>query len=189
MTAIDAAFARARLGEHEGFAEWVRAVERPIRASLRAFARRVDVEAIVQEALLRMWVLAPRIALDGQNASLRYALKLVRNLALREAERMGRFEPLDPGEPGGNPGPSVQPQPPPDPGLRRAILDCIRRLSRMPARAIRARLEGGGVEPDRVLAERLGMTLNTFLQNVVRARRSLSECLESKGISAREYTA
>jgi len=189
VTAIDATFARARHGDHEGFAGWVRAVERPLRSSLRSFARQVDVEAVVQEGLTRMWVLAPRVALEGENASLRYALRLVRNLALREIERSGRFEPLDPGEPGENPGPAVQPEPPPDPGLRRAIFDCIGRLSRKPADALAARLRGDGVEPDRVLAERLGMTLNTFLQNIVRARRSLAECLESKGISTREYTA
>jgi len=113
----------------------------------------------------------------------------VRNLALREAERSSRFEPLDPGESGENPGPSVEPEPPPDPGLRRAIRDCLDRLSRKPAAALAARLRGEGAEPDRVLAERVGMTLNTFLQNIVRARRLLAECLESKGISTREYTA
>ena len=189
MTAIDAVFARARNGDHEGFAGWVRAVERPLRSSLRGFARQVDVEAVVQEGLTRMWVLAPRVVFEGENASLRYALKLVRNLALREIERSSRFEPFDPGGSGENPGPAVEPDPPPDPGLRRAILDCIGRLSRKPADALAARLRGDGIEPDRVLAERLGMTLNTFLQNIVRARRSLAECLESKGISTREYRA
>jgi RNA polymerase sigma-70 factor (ECF subfamily) len=189
VTAIDTAFTRARCGDPEGFADWVRAVERPLRSSLRGFARHVDVEAMLQEGLTRMWVLAPRVALTGDNASLRYALRLVRNLALREAERAGRFERLDPDDPGGNPGPTIEPEPPPDPGLRQAILDCLGLLSRRPAAALAARLRGEGAEPDRVLAERVGMRLNTFLQNVVRARRLLAECLESKGISTREYTA
>jgi hypothetical protein len=42
-----------------------------------------------------------------------------------------------------------------------------------------ARLRGG---PDRDLASSLGMRLNTFLQNIVRARTLLSRCLEAAGI-------
>ena len=38
----------------------------------------------------------------------------------------------------------------------------------------------------RTLAARLRMTVNTFLQNVVRARRHLAECLGSKGIDVPE---
>lgn len=183
-TAIDLGFEAARKGEAEGFAEWVRAVELPLRVSLRPFARQVDVEAIVQEGLLRMWVLAPRLALDGPNASLRYATRLVRNLALREIERLRRLPPA----PGDGADVVVQPVPPADRGLPRIIVDCFSRLPRKPREALLARVTDGASEPDRDLAARLGMRLNTFLQNIVRARRHLARCLESHGISPREYT-
>ena len=188
MSAVDVAFWRARSGDHEGFADWVRLVELPLRTSLRRLARRVDVEAIVQEGLLRMWLLAPTLALDGEDASLRYALRLVQNLALREAERLRRFDPLDPAQLEHSPELVVAPDPPPDPSLRRAILDCISRLPQKPREALQARLAGRGVEPDRALAERLRMSLNTFLQNIVRARRHLARCLESRGIAQGEYS-
>lgn len=184
MTPIDHAFLRTRHGDPEGFTDWVRAVELPLRGSLRRFARHVDVESITQEGLLRMWRLAPTIELEGKDASLRYALRLVRNLALREIERNRIYVPEDPE---GN-DPEVLPDPPPDPGLRRILIDCFGRLPRRPREALLARIRRGGVEPDRELAERLGMRLNTFLQNIVRARRSLARCLESHGVSSREYT-
>ena len=184
MSTLDHAFRRTQEGDHQGFTDWVRRVELPLRASLRRFARRVDVEAIVQEALLRMWTLAPTLTLDGEDASLRYALRLARNLALREAERVARFSPPDPGGSEVPPEPRVDPDPVPDPGLLRAILHCIGRLPVKPRAALQARLAAGGLEPDRALADRLRMSLNTFLQNVVRARRHLARCLESKGISA-----
>ncbi len=37
--------------------------------------------------------------------------------------------------------------------------------------------------PDRSLAEALGMRLNTFLQNVARARRLLADCLREAGVA------
>lgn len=182
MTPIDAAYRRARQGDHDGFADWVRLAERPLRTALRSFARVVDVEAIVQEGLLRMWVLAPTIALEGENASLRYVTRLARNLAVREAERMGIFVSMDRDDPAGHE-PEVAPGPISDPGLRRAIQDCLKRLPAKPGRALAARLRGQGSLPDRDLASGVRMTLNTFLQNVVRARKHMAECLESKGVA------
>ena len=44
------------------------------------------------------------------------------------------------------------------------------------------RLASDGTEDDSVLAARLGMSLNTFLQNFTRARKFLKECLEKAGI-------
>ena len=38
------------------------------------------------------------------------------------------------------------------------------------------------LDPDRSLAERVGMKLNTFLQNVTRARRLLADCLRRRGV-------
>jgi DNA-directed RNA polymerase specialized sigma24 family protein len=207
MTAVDTAYVLARAGSHAGFAEWVRLVELGLRRSLRGFSRQVDVESIVQEGLLRMWVLAPRLSLDGENASLRYALRLVRNLALREAQRMKTFAPIDgpgadeggggdggspPGGAGGGAGragaeDAVLPDPPSDPGLRKAILDCIGRLPRGNRRALVARLEGQGEIADRDIAADLRMKLNTFLQNIVRARALLRKCLGSRGIAVEEF--
>ena len=80
MTPIDQSFQRAQNGDPEGFTDWVRAVELPLRGTLRRFARHADVESIAQEGLLRMWRLAPTVKLEGDNASLRYAAVLVRNL-------------------------------------------------------------------------------------------------------------
>jgi len=184
MTPIDQAFRRAQHGDPEGFTDWVRVVELPLRGSLRRFARHVDVESITQEGLLRMWRLAPTVKLEGEDASLRYAVVLVRNLALREIERNRIYVPEDPE---GNE-PEVLPDPPPDPGLRRILIDCFGRLPRKPREALLARITRGGAEPDRTLADRLGMRPNTFLQNIVRARRHLARCLESHGVSPREYT-
>jgi RNA polymerase sigma-70 factor (ECF subfamily) len=183
-SAVDRGFERARVGDPEGFAEWVRAVELPLRKSLRPFARRVDVEAIVQEGLLRMWVLAPRLGVQGPDASLRYATRLVRNLALKEIERGSRLDPVPPRDDDV----AIQPDPPADRGLRRIITDCFSRLPRKPREALLARVSDGGDQPDRDLAAGLGMRLNTFLQNIVRARRHLATCLESHGVSPREYS-
>ncbi|HEX4932750.1 MAG TPA: sigma-70 family RNA polymerase sigma factor [Gemmatimonadaceae bacterium] len=183
MTPIDARFADVREGDHAAFEAWLSLVEPSLRASLRTFARGVDVEAVLQEGLTRMWVLAPRLELTGENASLRYAAILVRNLARHEARRLGFFVTLDP-DPEGHapPEPSVPPGPVPDPGLRRAIDECLEKLPPQPRRALTARLASGGALADRDLADRCGMSTNTFLQNVVRARRSMATCLEGKGV-------
>ena len=156
-------------------------VERPIRASLGRFARAVDVESIVQETLLRMWVLATEGGRDlmGPDASLRFATGLARNLARNEARRMGRmsFLPSD-----GLPEVPVEADPSSDPGLATAIRDCMGRLSGKLRVVLEARIAHGAVAPDRELADRLRLKLNTFLQNVVRARQQLRKCLEGKGV-------
>jgi RNA polymerase sigma-70 factor (ECF subfamily) len=182
LTAIDQAFELVRARSPVGFAEWMRLVELPLRASLRGFARVVDAEAVVQEALLRMWVVARDVELQGENASLRYALRIARNLALREAARQERFERL-----GDDPEPaSVRVDPAPDPALRRTIRECLKRLPAKPGQALVARLRSQGRHPDRDLAAQLGMRVNTFLQNVSRARDALRKCLESRGVDLRE---
>jgi RNA polymerase sigma-70 factor (ECF subfamily) len=180
LTAIDQAFELVRARSPVGFAEWMRLVELPLRASLRGFARFVDAEAVVQEALLRMWVLAQHAELEGENASLRYVLRVARNLALREAARQERFEPI-----GDEPEPALV-DPTPDPALGRAIRECLKRLPTKPSQALHARLSTQGRSPDRDLAAQLGMRLNTFLQNVSRAREALRKCLESRGVDLRE---
>lgn len=185
MTAIDQAFEAARTGDTRAFGEWMGRVERPIRASLSRFARAVDVEAVVQETLLRMWTLArdPERELTGDNASLRFALAVARNLASAEARRFGREDRVDPHE---LPEIPVEPAPVPSPSLRAAIDDCWRRLTGRAFDALRVRVSAGPAMADRELAAMVGMTLNTFLQNVVRARRQMSDCLRGHGVDLRE---
>src|SRR5262245_12398276 len=91
VTETDALFARARRGDRGAFAEWAGRVERPVRLSVMRYARAVDLEVVVQECLLRMWLLAtsPR-ELEGENASLRMAIAVARNVAREELRRTRR---------------------------------------------------------------------------------------------------
>ena len=161
------------------------AVEFPIRHSLRRFARAVDVEAVVQETFLRMWLFSQdnSRSLTGEDASLRFAIGLARNVARSEARRLG-YEALLPAE--YLPEVTVDPASPSDPRLKQAILDCIGRLARKPLQALRARMELAGLLADGEIAARLGMRVNTLLQNIVRARKQVAECLSRKGISLQE---
>ena len=186
ITDLDRAFAAVREGDARAFAVWLGHAEMPLRASLRPFARALDVEAVLQEGLLRMWMLAPNLPLSGRNASLRYALRLLRNLALDETRRLRRLEPLDMAALERMPEASVPPDQTPDPGLRAAILRCLEQLKGKPSAALGARIEDAGRSSDRELAAALRMTVNTFLQNVVRARRAMAQCLERAGLSLSE---
>ncbi|MHC4082696.1 MAG: RNA polymerase sigma factor [Planctomycetota bacterium] len=184
MSEIDAAYARTQEGDHEAFTSWVRSCETPLRKSLRSFGPVVDVEAVLQEGLARMWTLAPRLKLDGENASLRYALRLVRNLAIAEARRLGKATPADLEKLQRLPETVADPDPPADHWVQQAIRRCLEKLPPKPRAALHARLRGG---PDRALASGLGMKLNTFLQNIVRARRLMAECLQRAGVKVEEY--
>src|SRR5436190_1634058 len=71
------------------FARWMSGAEGPIRRSLRSFAASVDVESVVQETLLRVWQVAPRVEPDGNaNALLRLGVRMARNLAVSETRRI-----------------------------------------------------------------------------------------------------
>jgi len=187
VTEIDTEFVSARLpapGGVEGFARWASLVERPLRASLRRFARAVDVEVVMQETLLRMWLVAQDASrsFHGENASLRFALRVGRNVALEEvrrtrAERWVAIEDLQASEE-----PSLPPAPVRDDGYLHAIRECIERLAGPAKTALLARLHGAHRFSDRYLASMIGMQPNTFLQNIVRARRSIAECLQGKGL-------
>jgi RNA polymerase sigma-70 factor (ECF subfamily) len=176
-------------GDARAFGAWVAGAEGAVRDGLRGFAAAVDVEAVLQEALLRAWSVAPRLAPDGRaNALLRFTVRAARNLALSEARRRGRVSPADDEaalqrrlDALGAEGP-----PPPDPLLRRLIEACRALLPRQPRAALDARLASGGAEPDEALAAGLGMQLNTFLQNFGRARRALLKCLADKGVDLTE---
>jgi DNA-directed RNA polymerase specialized sigma24 family protein len=182
MTEADQAFQRTREGNSRAFADWVRLAEIPLRRSLRRYARLVDVEAVTQEGFLRMWVLAPTLELQGENASLRYAQVLMSNLARGEARRLAREAPLDRDAMEALPDAQVEPDAAPDPFLRRIVLGCLERLPSRPRAAILARIHDGGLRPDRALAQALNMKTNTLLQNIVRARKLLSKCLQAKGV-------
>lgn len=178
---VDTLFARVRECDLVAFRDWMGRVERPIRASLSRFARAVDVESILQETLLRMWLLATKEErrLEGANASLRFAIGLARNLARTEARRMGRLKFLPPEE---LPEVSQDPLASSDPGLAAAIRDCLARLTSKLRKVLEARIALGPFQPDRETAEGLRLKPNTFLQCVVRARRQMRKCLEGKGV-------
>lgn len=167
-------------GDPDAFARWVARAEDRVRGSLMSLCAHVDVEAVLQETLLRMWQVAPRVQPDGRpNALLRLAIRAAKNLALSELRKakvrpavVARFEEL--------PEPTAVSSGP-DPLLRRVIAACRERLPGKPGLALDARLSGAG-KPDRELAQGLGMQLNTFLQNVTRARKLLGECLDKHGV-------
>lgn len=169
-------------GDADAFGRWVAGAEPALRASLRSFATRVDVESVLQESLLRTWQVAPRFQRDGRpNGLLRMSHRIARNLAISELRRQ-RAEPVDPRVLEADDAASITPALP-DPGLRNAVLDCMGELPSKPASALHARLETGGALPDQTLAEQLGMRLNTFLQNFTRARKLLLACLQGRGVT------
>ena len=184
MSDVDDLWARVRSGDRIAFGDWMGRVERPIRFSLSRFARNVESEVVVQETLMRMWLLAqePR-ELKGPDASLRFAIGMARNIALGEARRREREVSLPEDDVIEEP----RPEPPSDPGLARAIRDCLDRLTGQVAKAIVARIESGHRLSDRALAQLVGMTTNTLLQNIVRARRKIADCLEAKGVPREEF--
>lgn len=161
------------------FGDWMAAAEPRVRRSLASFAARVDVEAVLQDALLRAWIFAHRVVEDGrENSLLRYTLRVAHNLAIDELRRRDRANEryLEPDEEVA--APEV---PTADPALAARLADCVEALPPQPRQAFLAR--SGAVSPDRALADRLGMQLNTFLKNVGRARKALIECLQRAGVA------
>jgi DNA-directed RNA polymerase specialized sigma24 family protein len=169
-------------GDTRAFAAWLAGAEPPVRDSLRSFARAIDVEAVLQETLLRVWQVAPRFVLDGRaNGLLRLAIRIGRNLAVSEVRRT-RATPTD-GDDLEAALAAAEVPAPPDPMLRRAIGECRDKLPPRPRQALDARLTGAGGHDDDHLAASLGMRLNTFLQNVTRARQLLADCLARRGVT------
>jgi RNA polymerase sigma-70 factor (ECF subfamily) len=166
-------------GDTVAFGRWLADAEPSVRASLRSFAAVVDVEAVLQEALLRVWQVAPRFVPDGgANGLVRLAVRIGRNLAVSEVRRT-RARPVEPADLEAEPDATVAA---PDPMLRAAIAECRDKLPAKPREAFDARLASGGGSDDADLATSLGMRLNTFLQNFTRARKLLAECLGRRGI-------
>jgi DNA-directed RNA polymerase specialized sigma24 family protein len=180
-------------GDADAFGRWLSGAEAELRRALRPFAARVDVEAVLQEGLLRTWQVAPRLEADGKpNALLRFAIVASRNLAVSEARKLSPIASLKGHDNEVDDATertlerlsalSHSGDATPDPFLRRAIIECHEKLPAKPAQALAQRLQSAGGEHDEVLAERLGMRLNTFLQNFTRARKLLAHCLEARGI-------
>lgn len=177
---LDQHVAAIATGDPDAFGLWVAGAESSLRRSLSSLATRLDTEAILQETLLRVWQVASRLEGDGKpNGLLRHATTTARNLAISELRRarvqsteieallevVERVEPAIP-----------------DPRLREIIQRCREALTTQPAAALTARLENAGADPDATLAERLGMKIATFHQNVSRARALLAACLEKNGV-------
>jgi len=167
-------------GDTVAFGRWLAGAEPTVRLTLRSFATVIDVEAVLQESLLRVWQVAPRFVPDGrENGLLRLAIRIGRNLAVSEVRRTKArpADPIDEREPEA-PEPAVS-----DPLLRKQIADCRDKLPGKPREALDARLAAAGGEDDDALAASLNMRLNTFLQNFTRARKLLADCLKRAGIS------
>jgi DNA-directed RNA polymerase specialized sigma24 family protein len=183
---MESAFRLARSGDPEAFADWMGMVEIPLRRSLVRFARAVEVEVVVQETFMRMWLVARDLGrvLEGESSSLRFALRVARNVALEEVRRCGQCRSVDLEELDKLPEGCLNPEFP-DPALGKAIGECMERLPAQPRNALAARI-GEGHLPDRELAKGVRMKVNTFLQNIVRARRLLADCLEKRGVRLAE---
>lgn len=170
-------------GDARAFERFLAFAEDRVRASLLSFAAVVDVEAVVQEAFLRVWQVADRIEIDGRGDSLmRFTIRVARNHAIDLVRRQNRLQSTELETLTRLADEAAEAPEPPDPALRRTLEKCRQRLDGQPARALDARIESGGSEHDATLAARLGMRLNTFLQNVGRARRLLAACLEKAGV-------
>lgn len=180
---LDVHLPRIQEGDAQAFGAWLAQAEPSLRRGLRSFARQVDVEAVLQEALLRTWQVAPRFAPDGRpNGLLRLAQRIGWNLAVSETRRLRTVQ-VDPEllQAGVDRALRYEPHSP-DPDLRAQVQRCREQLPPKPGQALTARLAGGGAVPDATVAEGLGMRKNTFLQNITRARKLLRDCLERAGV-------
>ncbi|MEL6184309.1 MAG: sigma-70 family RNA polymerase sigma factor [Myxococcota bacterium] len=170
--------ARIATGDLDAFVEWMREAEPRLRASVRRFASQVDVEAVVQEILLRVWQLAPN--LEGRHGVseplLAVSLRIARNLAIDEARR-AKLGPVPVSE---LPEAGVEPSLP-DPWLPGHVEACREKLPPKPRLAFDLRLRAAGVQHDADLAQEIGMQVHTFLKNLRRARKLLLACLEKVG--------
>ena len=166
-------------GDTAAFGRWLAGAEPTVRLTLRSFAAVIDVEAVLQEALLRVWQVAPRFVPDGgENGLLRLAIRIGRNLAVSEVRRT-KARPAEPSdELDAEPAEPVAS----DPMLRKHIAICRDKLPPKPREAFDARLQSAGGDDDDTLAASLNMRLNAVLQNFTRARKLLAECLERAGV-------
>ena len=180
MIDLDVHLATIVAGDTVAFGRWLTGAEPIVRETLRSFATVVDVEAVLQESLLRVWQVAPRFEVDGRpNGLLRLGIRIARNLAVSELRRT-RARPVEPADLEDHL-PEVRPLEP-DLLLRTAIVECRDKLPPKPRQALDTRLASAGAHDDTELATSIGMRLNTFLQNFTRARQLLADCLRKRGI-------
>ena len=184
MADLDIHLSGISIREEDAFVRWMAGAEPAIRRSLARFSASVDVEAVVQDTLLRIWQIAPRHSPDGKpNSLLRLAVRIARNRAIDETKRTNRviaYESLDQLE-----REFESWDPSPDPLLQRLLRLCLAHLRGKPKQALWARLRASG-EADAKLAESLEMAVNTFRQNVSRARKAVRECLAERGVAIEE---
>ena len=96
MIDLDVHLALIVAGDATAFARWLAGAEYTVRVSLASFAAVVDVEAVLQESLLRVWQVAPRFVADGEpNGLLRLAIRIGRNLCVSELRRT-KTRPVEP---------------------------------------------------------------------------------------------
>src|SRR5262245_24175272 len=89
MTDLDVYLPAIVAGDARMFGAWLAGAEPTVRATLRSFAASVDVEAVLQESLLRIWQVAARFEPDGRpNGLVRLAIRIARNLAISEVRRI-----------------------------------------------------------------------------------------------------
>jgi RNA polymerase sigma-70 factor (ECF subfamily) len=161
---------------------WIAGADPVLRRKLRPLAARLDAESVLQETYLRVWHSASHCTRDDRpNALLRYAARVLRNLVIDELRRT-RLQPTEEVALESYLAEQMLEPEPPDPLLRRVINRCRKRLPPQPSAALQARLDAT-YEPDARLAERVNMRLNTFLQNIKRARELLAECLQRNGVT------
>ena len=168
-------------GDPDAFGRWVAGAEPRLRDSLRPLAARVDTEAVLQESLLRMWQVAPRFVSDGKpDGLLRLGIRIARNLAFDELRRR-RVDPAS--HRSARSRARRRRRAPADSDARSAPAPGDRRVPRTSsaanqrARSTRASRPHGG-DSDEISPRASSMRLNTFLQNVTRARRLLADCLK-----------
>jgi RNA polymerase sigma factor (sigma-70 family) len=183
---LDVYLSAISAGDARSFGAWMALAEPSVRESLRSFASVVDVEAVLQEALLRVWQVAPRFERDGRpNGLLRLGVRIARNLAVSEVRRT-KAQPTDERDLETALA-EIEPSPnAPDPMLRGTIAKCRDKLPPKPRQVLDTRLACGGGLDDADLAESIGMRLNTFLQNFTRARQLLADCLRKHGVHVEE---
>ena len=170
------------------FTRWFARCEIPLKQSLRSFAELVDVESIAQDAAFKVWTDAARVSPDGRPGFLlrwtkTVALNDARNKVRRSGLRIEHRESLPENDAFA---------PPVRPSMRDTLFiervrRCLDRLNPHQQRAFKARLEDGGVRPDRELAAAIGVGFDAFRQNLTRGRKALVECLGSFGIAVTEY--
>jgi DNA-directed RNA polymerase specialized sigma24 family protein len=186
VTEIDRLWAEACNGDQRAFGDWAGRVERPVQRSLLPFARSTDTEGVAQETLMRMWHLSQEDGgrLVGENASLRYAIGIAYNVA-RNMARKHKHQHLVPLGHLPENGEGSHHDPPSDPFLRDILKRCLDTLKGPLRRALGTRLEHGHRHQDEQ-AKLVGMTRNTFHQNVTRARKYFYDCLRRHDVHEHE---